>query len=204
MIRITALLLVLLLVAIATIGYLIGRPSDGSSGGVTSTRQEISIHTTVRQILPAAEFVSLHYRYTSMLKDINSIELFGFSIPGTEKKMMAMIGGTIKLGVNCKELYIDTTHADTLFIKLPPIKVISNELHPETAEVYDEKDGLFNKYRAKDQFSLEAKLKSEIELDVRANREIIMQAREATESSFKSFLRSLPVLDTIPVVFKWN
>jgi len=204
MFRIVIVLFVLLLAAIAAIGYLIGRPSGGGSEGITSTKQEVSIHTTVRQILPAAEFVSLHYRYTSVLKDINSIELFGFSVPGTEKRMMAMIGGTIKLGINCKDLLIDTTKTDTLFIKFPPIKVISNELHPETAEVYDEKDGLFNKYRAKDQFSLEAKLKSEIELDVRANREIIGQAREATESAFNLFFRALPVLDTIPVVFKWH
>ena len=204
MFRIAIILFVLLLAAIAAIGYLIGRPSDGGSAGVTSVKQETSIHTTVRQILPAAEFVSLHYRYTSVLKDINCIELFGFAIPGTEKRMMAMIGGTIKLGINGKDLYIDTTKTDTLTIKFPPIKVISNELHPETAEVYDEKDGIFNKYRAKDQFALEAKLKSEIELDVRSNREIITQAREATEYAFNSFLRSLPALDTIPIVLKWN
>jgi len=203
MFRITIVLFVLLLVAIAAIGYLIGRPSDGSSG-ITSTKQEINIHHSVREVLPASEFVSLHYRYSSLIKDASSIELFGFSVPGTEKRMLAMIDGTVKLGIYCQDITIDTSRTDTLFIKLPPIKIISNELHPESAEVYDERDGLFNKYRAKDQFALEAKLKADTELNIRANREIIMQARGATESAFKTLLLNLSTLDTIPVVFRWN
>ncbi|MCL2207146.1 MAG: DUF4230 domain-containing protein [Fibromonadales bacterium] len=204
MFKITAALLALLLVAIGAIGYLLGRPSGSSSNGITSTKQEINIHTTVLEVLPVAEFVSMHYRYNSVIKDANSKELFGISIPGTEKRMLAMIGGSIKLGIHCQNIVIDTTRSDTLFIKLPPIKVISNELHPESAEVYDEKDGIFNKYRAKDHFALEAKLKAETELEVRASREIIGQAREATEYAFKSFLKAIPALDTIPIAFRWN
>ena len=202
MFRIVVILAILLAVATAAIGFLIGRPSGGSS--YVTPRQETSIHTTVRAVLPAAEFVSLHYRYTSVIKDAISKEMFGIPIPGTEKKMLAMIDGTIKLGINCKDIKIDTSRSDTLFLKLPPIKIISHELHPETAEVYDQKDGIFNKYRASDQFALEAKQKAEVELDVRANRELILQARAATEYAFKSFLQGLPVLNTIPVAFKWN
>ncbi|MDR1812738.1 MAG: DUF4230 domain-containing protein [Candidatus Fibromonas sp.] len=202
MFRIVVILAILLAVATAAIGFLIGRPSGGSS--YVTPRQETSIHTTVRAVLPAAEFVSLHYRYTSVIKDASSKEMFGIPIPGTEKKMLAMIDGTIKLGINCKDIKIDTSRSDTLFLKLPPIKIISHELHPETAEVYDQKDGIFNKYRASDQFALEAKQKAEVELDVRANRELILQARAATEYAFKSFLQGLPVLNTIPVAFTWN
>jgi hypothetical protein len=203
MFRIVIILAVLLAVAVATIGFLLGRPS-GKSGDIVTSRQETSIHTTVREILPAAEFISLHYRYTSVIKDVNSKEMFGINIPGTEKKLLAVIDGTIKLGINCKDIKIDTTRSDTLFIKFPPIKIISHELHPETAEVYDQKDGIFNKYRASDQFALEAKQKAETELNVRANRELILQARSATEYAFKSFLHGLPVLSAVPIVFAWN
>jgi hypothetical protein len=188
--------------AAAVIGFLIGKPSKG--GDIVTQKQETGIHTTVREILPAAEFISLIYRYTSVIKDVNSKEMFGIPIPGTEKKMLAVIDGTIKLGINCKDIYIDTSRTDTLFIKFPPIKIISHELHPETAEVYDQKNGIFNKYRATDHFALEAKHKSEVELNVRANKEIILQAREATEYAFKAFLHTLPVLNTVPVAFKWN
>jgi hypothetical protein len=110
----------------------------------------------------------------------------------------------MKLGVDCKELTIDLDRADTLIIKFPPIKILSHELHPETAEVYDQKEGIFNKYKASDHFAMEAKLKSDMDLNVRANKEIIMQARSATEEAFKSFLLMLPSLDTVPVVFRWN
>jgi hypothetical protein len=202
MFRITLVLLLLLVAAIAAIGFLVGRSTNG--GQSITPKQETSIHVTVREVFPAAEFISLVYRYTSVIKDVNSKEMFGIPIPGTEKKMLAVIDGTIKLGVNCKEMKIDTSRTDTLFIKFPPIRILAHELHPETAEVYDQKNGIFNKYRATDHFALEAKQKAEMELNVRANLEIILQARAATEYAFKSFLRVLPVLDTVPVSFRWN
>jgi len=203
MFRFTLVLLLLLLAALAAIGFLVGRSLYGG-GQVVTPKQETSIHVTVREVFPAAEFISLVYRYTSVIKDVNSKEMFGFPIPGTEKKLLAVIDGTLKLGINCKEMKIDTTRTDTLFIKFPPIKILAHELHPETAEVYDQKNGIFNKYRATDHFAMEARQKSETELNVRANAEIIMQARAATEYAFRSFLHSLPVLDTIPVAFRWN
>jgi len=202
MFRIVIILALLLAVAAATIGFLLGRPSGGS-GGILTPKQETSIHATVRETLPAAEFISMHYRYTSVIKDASSKEMFGIYIPGTEKKLLAVIDGTIKLGIDCKTMSIDTTRTDTLFIKFSPIKILSHELHPETAEVYDQKNGIFNKYRASDHFALEAKNKAEIELNVRANKELILQARAATEYAFKSFLHSLHVLDTVPIAFKW-
>jgi len=202
MFRLTLVLLLLLVAAIATIGVLVGRSLNG--GQVITPKQETSIHVNVREVFPVAEFISLVYRYTAVIKDVNSKEMFGIPIPGTEKKMLAVIDGTIKLGVNCKDMKIDTTRTDTLFIKFPPIKILAHELHPETAEVYDQKNGIFNKYRATDHFAIEARQKSETELNVRANMDIILQARAATEYAFRSFLHALPVLDTIPVAFKWN
>lgn len=203
MFRITLVLAVLLIVAVAAIGFLIGRPSLGGSLAITP-KQELSIHAQVLEVLPAAEFISLHYRYASVIKDVSSKEMFGIYIPGTEKKMLAVIDGTIKLGVDCKKIEIDSTRADTLFLKFPPIKILSHELHPETAEVYDQKDGIFNSYKLADHFALEAKQKAEIELNVRANRDLIMQARAATEQAFKAFFVGIPALNSVPVVFKWN
>jgi len=202
MFRLTLVLLLLLIAAISAIGFLVGRSLNG--GQVITPKQETSIHVTVREVFPAAEFISLVYRYTSVIKDVNTKEMFGFPLPGTEKKLLAVIDGTIKLGINCKEMKIDTSRTDTLFIKFPPIKILAHELHPETAEVYDQKNGIFNKYRATDHFAMEARQKAETELNVRANAEIIMQARAATEYAFRSFLHALPILDTIPVAFKWN
>jgi len=202
MFRLTLVLLLLLVAAIAAIGVLVGRSMNG--GQVITPKQETSIHVNVREVFPVAEFISLVYRYTAVIKDVNSKEMFGIPVPGTEKKMLAVIDGTIKLGINCKDMKIDTTRTDTLFIKFPPIKVLAHELHPETAEVYDQRNGIFNKYRATDHFAIEARQKSETELNVRANMDIILQARAATEYAFRSFLHALPVLDTIPVAFKWN
>jgi hypothetical protein len=193
---------VLLAGAAAVIGFMIARP--GGIGDIIASKQETSIHATVREILPAAEFISLHYRYTSVIKDVNKREMFGIQIPGTEKKLLAVIDGTIKLGIDCSKIQIDTTRIDTLFIKFPPIKILAHELHPETAEIYDQKNGMFNKYKAKDLFVLESKQKMEIEINVDKNSELISQARTATEYAFKSFLHSIHALDTVPIVFRWN
>jgi hypothetical protein len=204
MFRITLVLLLLLIAAIAAIGFLVGRPSDTSGGDIVTPKQEISIHATVREILPAAEFVSLHYRYTSVMKDVSSKEMFGIQIPGTEKKLLAVIDGTMNLGIDCQKIEIDTMRTDTLLIKFPSIKILSHELHPETAEVYDQKNGIFNRYRAKDLFALESRQKVEMELSVGKNPELISQARTATEYAFKSFLSIIPALDTVPIVFRWD
>jgi len=203
MFRLTLVLCVLLAVAAAVIGFMVARPGS-IVGDIATSKQETSIHTTVREVLPAAEFVSLHYRYTSVIKDVNSREMFGVQIPGTEKKLLAVIDGTLKLGIDCRKIQIDTTRTDTLFLKFPPIKIISHELHPETAEVYDQKNGMFNRYKAKDLFILESKQKAEIELNIDKNYELISQARTATEYAFRSFLRTVRVLDTIPIAFRWN
>jgi len=130
--------------------------------------------------------------------------MFGVQIPGTEKKLLAVIDGTLKLGIDCQKIQIDTTRTDTLFLKLPPIKIISHELHPETAEVYDQKNGMFNRYKAKDLFILETKQKTDIEHNIDKNYELISQARTATEYAFRSFLHSVHTLDTIPIAFRWN
>jgi len=205
MFRLTLILCVLLAGAAAVIGFMVARP-DGDGGGsdIVNPKQETSFHATVKEVLPAAEFISLHYRYTSVIKDVNSREMFGIQIPGTEKKLLAVIDGTIKLGIDCRNLKIDTTRTDTLFIRFPPIKILSHELHPETAEVYDQKNGMFNKYKAKDLFVLESKQKMEMERDIDKNVELISQARIATESAFRSFLSIVPALNTVPIVFRWN
>jgi len=204
MFRLTLVLCVLLAGAAGVIGFMVSRPDSDGGGDIVKSKQETSIHATVREVLPAAEFISLHYRYTSVIKDVNSKAMFGIQIPGTEKKLLAVIDGTIKLGIDCRKLEIDTTRTDTLFIKFPPIKILSHELHPETAEVYDQKNGMFNKYKAKDLFVLESKQKAEIESNVDKNPELILQARNATEYAFRSFLRIIPALNTVPIAFRWN
>jgi len=204
MFRLTLVLSVLLAGAAAVIGFMVARPDGDGGGDIVNSKQETSIHATVREVLPAAEFISLHYRYTSVIKDVNSREMFGIQIPGTEKKLLAVIDGTIKLGIDCRALKIDTTRTDTLFIGFPPIKILSHELHPETAEVYDQKNGMFNKYKARDVFVLESKQKMEMERDIGKNIELISQAHDATESAFRSFLRIIPALDTVPIAFRWN
>jgi len=204
MFRLTLVLCVLLAGAAAVIGFMIARPGGIGGGGIATSKQETSIHATVREVLPMAEFISLHYRYTSVIKDVNSKAMFGIQIPGTEKKLLAVIDGTIKFGIDCQKIEIDTTRTDTLFIKFPPIKILSHELHPETAEVYDQKNGIFNRYKAKDLFVLESKQKMEMELNVSKNFELISQARAATEYAFKSFLHTVHTLDKVPIVFRWN
>jgi hypothetical protein len=204
MLRIKIIIVLAVLLFAAVIAIIFLAKSSLSGFKAIESKQETNIHTTVRAVLPAAEFISLHYRYTSVIKDVNSKEMFGFYIPGSERKMLAVIDGTMKLGIDCKELKIDTSRADTLVIKFPPIKILAHELHPETAEVYDQKEGIFNKYKASDHFAMEAKLKYDMDLNVRANKDIIMQARSATEDAFKSFLLMLPAMDTVPVAFRWN
>jgi Na+-transporting methylmalonyl-CoA/oxaloacetate decarboxylase gamma subunit len=83
MFRLNMILLALLIAAIAAIGILVGRSFGGGGPGIISDKKETDIRATVREVLPAAEFISLHYRYTSVINNVDSKTMFGVSIPGT-------------------------------------------------------------------------------------------------------------------------
>jgi len=165
---------------------------------------EIDIRSTVKQVLPASEYASLVYHYSSVITHNDVKTLFDHAIPLTEKKLIYIIDGTIKLGFDGKDITVDKGY-NQIIIRMPQIKILSHEIYPETFSLYDEKAGLFNRYNAEDFNSIQMNHKKDQEKKVNENAGLFTQARQSAEQQFRLFLENLPIKqDDQAIVFEWE
>ena len=81
-----------------------------------------NVISTVKSILPAAEFISIHYYYTDVVSHSDSKKIFKLEkLPFTTKKIIYTIDGVIKLGINCKDIKISSSE-DSIKLNMPKIK----------------------------------------------------------------------------------
>jgi hypothetical protein len=164
----------------------------------------INITSTVKEILPAAEYSSLVYHYTSIITDFDVKKIFNINIPLTEKKAIYTIDGTMKLGFDCKDITIRDQY-NNIIINMPKMVILSHEIYPETFSLYDEKTSLFNRYSLKDANEIQLEHKKEMEEKIKEDNGLYTQARQSAERQFRLFLESLPeIKDKYTIVFEWN
>ncbi|MCL2805032.1 MAG: DUF4230 domain-containing protein [Treponema sp.] len=167
--------------------------------------EKINITSTIKQILPVSEYVSIVYHYTDVITHSDAIPFFNWgNIPFTEKKSIYTIDGTVKLGFNGEKINIKHSR-DTITIQMPAIEIISHEIFPDTFNLYDEKSGLFNRYTLTDAYSLQLVQRLEREKKINENENLFAQARTSAEQQFKRLLESLPgIKDNYSIVFEWD
>lgn len=183
-------------------GIFIG--SRFSSAKVSQKEAKIDIKATVKEILPASEYASLIYHYTSVITHSEASKFFSIDIPLTEKKAIYTIDGTIKMGFNCEDIRMEISY-DNIILRMPRIKILSHEIYPETFSLFDERSSLFNRYTLKDANAIQLANKSAMELKARQNRGLYVQARKYAEQSFRLMLESLPgIKNKYNIVFEWN
>lgn len=194
--------ILIVLVLAVLFGAFIG--SKFNSNAVTK-ETNINIKSTVKEILPAAEYASLVYHYTSVITHSEASKLFSmFDIPFTGKKAIYTIDGSIKMGFNCADIAVDITY-NNIVLKMPRVKILSHEIYPETFSLYDEKTTLFNRYSLTDANAIQLANKSEMELKVRQNRGLYVQAMKFAEDQFRQTLENLPgIKGKYTVVFDWQ
>ena len=172
--------------------------------GFLSDDAEIDIRSTVKQVLPASEYASLVYHYSSVITHSDVKTLFDHAIPLTEKKLIYVIDGTIKLGFDGKDIQVDKGY-NQIILRMPPIKILSHEIYPETFSLYDEKSGLFNRYNAEDFNAIQMTHKKDQEQKVNENAGLFTQARQSAEHQFRVFLENLPAAQNDQtIVFEWE
>ena len=85
------------------------------------------------------------------------------------------------------------------------IKIISHEVFPESFTTYDEKSGLFNKFKLEDSYALQSMQRLEREKKVYKDAYLFEQARSLTEQQFGRLLESLPgIKGNYEIVFVWE
>jgi hypothetical protein len=169
-----------------------------------SKNRETNISSVVKEILPISEYACLVYHYSSVITDSQINRIFKINIPLTDKKLIFTIDGTIKLGIDGKKIKIDTLYKN-IIINLPPIRILSHEMYPETVKVYDEKSSIFNRYSTKEHFELETQHKKTKEEELLQDKGIFMQAKQSAEQQFGMLLKNMPgIKDVYGIVFEWE
>ncbi|MCL2390817.1 MAG: DUF4230 domain-containing protein [Endomicrobia bacterium] len=196
--------IVLLIIFISTVGMgiFIGYKLGGKA---INKESAIKISANVKEILPAAEYVSLIYHYTSIITHSEAVKLFNMvDLPLTGKKALYTIDGTIKMGFDSADIKTEVSY-NNIILHMPKIKILSHEIYPETFSLYDEKTSLFNRYSLKDANAIQLTNKKEMELKVRQNRGLYVQARKFAEQQFGALLENLPgIKGEYTIVFEWD
>jgi hypothetical protein len=161
---------------------------------------KISVHIIARRYLETAQMISLHCKYEDVfeLGEEKLKNIYGMPLPGTGRRVIIRTQGTIYLGIDCKDIAVDTTRADTLFLTFPPIKIIAHEF--EFTDIYD-LSGVFRKYNMKEVPELRSNYRTEIEFNTKNDRVAISLAETAMENAFR---KDIPTLNGVPLVFRWR
>jgi hypothetical protein len=176
---------------------------------IITEKSDVSAHTVIKEILPIGEYASLAYHYTSVVKDINSRDIKGFTIPFTTRKYIFTYDGKMKLGIDGTRTRVEEAEPvengkPIIRIILPPIKILSHEIMDESIEVFEQSQTIFNEIKIQDAFKVTAERKQEIEEKVMAG-EVVQEARASAEQQLGAFINALPgIPDNYDTVFVWQ
>jgi len=196
-------LVFIVIVLCIVVGFFIGRKFNF---GLVSRKTNADIRSTVKEILPIAEFASLVYHYSAVITHSDTGKFFksSISIPFTGKKAIYTIDGTIKLGFDGKKIKIDNMY-NNIIVNMPRIKMLSHELHPETFSLYDERTSIFNRYTLKDANDMQMLHKTGQEGKAISDLGLFVQARQSAERMFRPLLENMPdVKGKYEIVFEWE
>jgi hypothetical protein len=183
--------LVLLIAGLlVVIGVLLGKNPFGAPPLVESGH-EVSANTMVKEILPVSEYVCLVYRYTQVAENINNLTIRGWTVPLTTKKYLVVYDGTIKLGIQGQDIRVDPAD-DAVRITLPPIEILSHQIHEETTRVYDQSLNIFNQIKIQEYIDFTAGQKAAMETRVKEDGAVFAMARDAAEEQLGGMVRNLP------------
>ncbi|MCL2389044.1 MAG: DUF4230 domain-containing protein [Elusimicrobia bacterium] len=158
-----------------------------------------SAHTIVKEIMPASEFVSLIYRYTTLISHRDSLRFGDMGIPFTENRFLYSFDGVIRFGFDGSLINV-TENDNIITIQLPPIRVKSHTIKEDSLQVFDQTNNIFNPIRLDTPFRLNAERKIEMEMNART-RGIFDQARQEAKRQLTELLQAFPAINNYTIEF---
>lgn len=133
------------------------------------------------------ELVTQSAYATNMKMLDKSKEVFGISIPFTQTKYIYSYDFIIKAGVNFSEIEYKVDEEKKLIsVKIPEVKVLSNEIQLDSFKVYHEEESMFTPISlSQNNFSM-LELQNEAEKTA-VNNGLLKNAEENAEIILKSF-----------------
>ncbi len=133
---------------------------------LNKSEETISSTTIEERLIHLEELATIKYNYKDIVSYENRKHFQGINIPFTKKSFIITYSGYIKAGVNLDNMDIIVGDDNSIVIKLDGAEIIDNVINEESAEVYDENSGIFNKLNYQELFQVlsEEKAKTKEEL----------------------------------------
>ena len=131
---------------------------------VNPVSPEITLDIVNQEIKSIGELATMEYIYTNAGRFSDARHIKKWDVPFTEKSFVMKWDGVIKAGIEVDKV---TTEIDkenkVLTVYLPQAEILSHAPDKDSAEVLDEKDGLFNLVTLNDQIKCEVAMEKEME-----------------------------------------
>lgn len=115
----------------------------GAKGGLVKEKETITEDILQQQIQEIGELGTAKYYYTNMGRYENTLQLGGKNIPFTKKMFIISYDGTIKAGVDVKDIRV-TLKDHAIRVTIPAARILSHEVDMDSVTVFDEKNSIFN------------------------------------------------------------
>ena len=165
-------------------------PSDDEEEAVPPGRV---IAESIQEI---SELSTLEYDYTYIgeFKKSRKLDFFiiDLNIPLTKKEFIASFNGTIKYGINLRDLKdakVDDSKK-TITIDMPEIGLLSHEIDLKSIKYWDEKNNLFNPLKPSDGDEFKRVHKKDAEIQA-VERGILKRVQTHTKTVLTSFIQGI-------------
>lgn len=160
--------------------------------------------TTVRlneQISAIAELVTLKYVYTNSSRKEGNLTLpWGWALPFTDSSLLTTYDGTIKAGIDFKEIKFDIS-GNNITVTMPKSTVLDHNIPQGTINVLEVKNGLFNTITFNDYNKFIAEEKKVMEEKAIAMG-LLKDADKEAKSVVEAFLKGIPGMENYTLKFK--
>ncbi len=129
--------------------------------------------------------------------------IIGVEIPFTSSKALYTYQGIIKAGLDFSQIQVTTDPAKkTVTLKMPEIRILSNEIDLDSLKIYDESNSIFNKIRIENMNQSLITMKQSAEKQAIANG-ILTAAKENAATLVRSMLAGFSEIEGYTCTFIW-
>ncbi len=155
------------------------------------------------QLSAVSELVTFKYIYTNAARtEGGKTWLWGWPLPFSSTSLLATYDGTIKAGIDLKDVKIDVNEERrTITVTLPASKVTDNNIPQETINVLEVRNSLFNEVTF-DDYNEFIRAEKEVMEQKAIERGILAEADKEAEAVIRAFLALVPGIDTYQLIFQ--
>ena len=142
--------------------------------------------------------------YTNVQVITGSREVFGFQVPFTQSKYVYSYDGTIRAGIDFSKVKISVDEIKHIItIEMPQVRIISNDVDPDSLQVYDETKNIFTPLKLADVNQATKEMREEAEANAIENG-LLDGARSNAESLVTCFVSSMYDMQVYDICFDWQ